>query len=434
MLFAVDDREDLWIDGLSMQLFKGHRRGPDQVAEAVTEEELGWYDVPSDFRPTIIYLSALHCNLRCRYCYADEGTYRTLGNQQMTFEGYVDSHRRVSETYGGVKAISFFGGEPLLNYPQIKLFVEYLDRAGEHPRLAVNSNGSLIRPDIIDFLVRHEIAVGTSVDGPALLHDENRITKSGHGTHKVLARHIRRMKDAGVTVFAQWTLSKTHIDAYRPGVAVDWLRDMEALGLDGYDVIPVSTTDPRHRINVDGPDGEAYRAILHEMCDYYLAKMAVADFDDVPRVFVSHFLRMITRTRKRECTAGHSVSITPDGQVYPCHTFSTMPDFGVPVVSLPQSHPFDNPRFAEAARAKRVEIDACQSCLARSLCSVWCKGLTLTLTGEMRNVLDERCVMMKVLTQRLARFLVEAYPANRVEISKALVAYNTRHLALSGQS
>lgn len=434
MLFAVDEREDLWIDGLSMQLFRGSRRGPDQMPEPITQEELGWYDVPPDFRPTIIYLSALHCNLRCRYCYADEGTYRTLGDQQMTFDGYVDSFRRISEAYRGVKAISFFGGEPLLNYPQIRLFVEYLEEQGVHPTLAINSNGTLMRPDIIDFLLRHGIAVGTSVDGPEKLHDDNRITKSGNGTHRVLARHIRAMKDAGVAVFAQWTLSKTHIDAYRPGAVIEWLREMEALGLDNYDVIPVSTTDPRYRIDVDGADGAAYRAILHEMCDYYLAKMAAADVDDIPRMFVSHFLRIITRTRKRECTAGHSVSVTPDGHVFPCHTFSTMPDFGVPVASLPQSHPFENPLFAEAALAKRVEIDACQACLARSLCSVWCKGLALSLTGEMRSVLDERCVMMKILTQRLARFLVEDYPANRVEISKALVAFNKRQLALSGQS
>lgn len=67
------------------------------------------------------------CNLRCKYCFADEGTYHTTSRAHMTAEvgrqaiDWLIAHsgkRRNLE-------VDFFGGEPLLCYDAVKSIVEY---------------------------------------------------------------------------------------------------------------------------------------------------------------------------------------------------------------------------------------------------------------------------------------------------------------------
>lgn len=64
---------------------------------------------------SIILLVAQDCNLRCSYCYADEGKYHDCGRMSIeTAKRAVDFliEKSKEEKIG----ICFFGGEPLLNY------------------------------------------------------------------------------------------------------------------------------------------------------------------------------------------------------------------------------------------------------------------------------------------------------------------------------
>lgn len=68
---------------------------------------------------SIILLIAQDCNLRCSYCYADEGKYYNSGKMDFnTAKKSVDF--LIQKSCSKKLGICFFGGEPLLNFDLIK--------------------------------------------------------------------------------------------------------------------------------------------------------------------------------------------------------------------------------------------------------------------------------------------------------------------------
>ena len=93
------------------------------------------------------------CNLRCKYCFADEGKYHTEKRELMSAEtgkramDYLVAHsgkRRNLE-------VDFFGGEPLMNFEVVKEVVEYAHelekKHDKNFRFTITTNGILLDED-----------------------------------------------------------------------------------------------------------------------------------------------------------------------------------------------------------------------------------------------------------------------------------------------
>lgn len=88
------------------------------------------------------------------------------------------------------------------------------DKAYSH---AIQTNGTLLTPAWVEFLARHRVGIGLSVDGPAFLHDRMRVTRNGRGTHQDVLRAIGLLKAAqvpfgAIAVVTDATLD--HADAF----------------------------------------------------------------------------------------------------------------------------------------------------------------------------------------------------------------------------
>ncbi|OWR33187.1 hypothetical protein CDO73_01390 [Saccharibacillus sp. O23] len=428
MLFEV--KEGIWFDNLSAAIHKG-TPGARSLTGVSSSEEMAQRRGPG-WRPTLIYLSATDCNLRCKYCYADCGTYgMKSSNKVFSFEDYVESYERMRDIFGGVSTLSFFGGEPLLGFAEIRRFVEYLHERyprEELPELSINTNSTIAGGAVLDFLRKYDFIIGTSIDGPRDVHDENRIDAAGGGTYDRVLRNIDRFTDRDIHVFVQYTFNKSHLDRYEPGkgMAAQWYRELESLPIENYDMIPVSSEDPRFKLDMHDEESLArYLAFCEESADYYLDRMRDGDISKLPRMFVGLMLRIMTRTLHKDCSAGYSLSITPDRQVFPCHAFASDERFAVSLDELRgEADLLANPWFRSVREADRLKVEKCEKCIARRVCGVWCKALTFGEKGSFDDVLEERCVLMDVYTRRIVRFLVEEYPAHREAIRDKLLAYN----------
>ena len=92
------------------------------------------------------------CNLRCKYCYAKGGNYgrnRSVMSKK-TAKSFVDF---CVTNFNRVDNVSFFGGEPLLNYPVIeyicKLFKEQsLNESFTLPSFSMITNGTLCNDEL----------------------------------------------------------------------------------------------------------------------------------------------------------------------------------------------------------------------------------------------------------------------------------------------
>lgn len=138
---------------------------------------------------SLILLVAQDCNLRCSYCYADEGKYYNSGKMDVnTAKKSVDFliEKSASEKIG----ICFFGGEPLLNFELIKEVVGYCYKkekeTGKKFGFSMTTNGTLINNEIEEFIIKNHISIQISIDGDKKTHDANRYYNGKLGSYETV--------------------------------------------------------------------------------------------------------------------------------------------------------------------------------------------------------------------------------------------------------
>ncbi|MFH1843713.1 MAG: radical SAM protein [bacterium] len=134
------------------------------------------------------------CNLRCHYCLHDtpRNWVRPHRNHNMSLATALAALHYFAEHCRDTTApiISFYGGEPLLRFDLIQAVVTEIRSHPDWPsfHLTVDTNGTLLTGEIIEFLVREKIHLQISLDGPLELHDRYRVDKRSRGSHaRVLA-------------------------------------------------------------------------------------------------------------------------------------------------------------------------------------------------------------------------------------------------------
>ena len=144
------------------------------------------------------------CNLNCSYC-CYSGHFvgqRTHSQRSMSWETaqqaikYYIEHDQAGD---GSCPISFYGGEPLLEFPLIKKCVDYATEKakelGKTPRFAISTNGTLLSDEVCDYLVEHEFLVMVSLDGPKVSHDRYRVYPNGEGSFDKVERNLYRFAE-----------------------------------------------------------------------------------------------------------------------------------------------------------------------------------------------------------------------------------------------
>lgn len=142
------------------------------------------------------------CNLRCEYC-TFSGIYgnqnRNHSNQEMSFDtakkaiDYTITRSGNWEEYH----LSFYGGEPLIRFDFIKDCIEYVTHEYPGKKLDINitTNGTLLTPEKLDFLARHEVRLYISIDGPEEYHDEYRKYHNHRGSFKDIKNNLQYIRE-----------------------------------------------------------------------------------------------------------------------------------------------------------------------------------------------------------------------------------------------
>ncbi len=143
------------------------------------------------------------CNLDCTYCFflSKEALYpgSKFRMSDETHEQYIrqllESHRSERVT------IAWQGGEPTLMgldfYRDTLALVERYRRPGQIIEHTLQTNGTKLDEEWAAFFAEHGFLLGLSMDGPADIHDAQRVDKGGAGTHAKVMRAARLLKAAG---------------------------------------------------------------------------------------------------------------------------------------------------------------------------------------------------------------------------------------------
>jgi uncharacterized protein len=131
------------------------------------------------------------CNLACSYCMYGSSypQSRVPFGITMTWETAANAlsflHRH-SEEADRIKLL-FFGGEPLLAFSLMRRCMDYWREISgskaNRTDLVLITNGTLLRGDRLDYLIRNRVHIQISLDGDAATHDMGRpYRKSGRGS------------------------------------------------------------------------------------------------------------------------------------------------------------------------------------------------------------------------------------------------------------
>jgi uncharacterized protein len=147
------------------------------------------------------------CNLNCGYCYMYNHNDRSFLKRPKLLSTETLEHllRRLDEHCTRHAphriAITLHGGEPLLLGPE--LLGRYAGRIAEAlgdklAWMALQTNATLVNKSFIDVFHRENIHIGVSLDGPAAIHDAERVDHRGRGSHVDAVRGLLQLQDAGL--------------------------------------------------------------------------------------------------------------------------------------------------------------------------------------------------------------------------------------------
>lgn len=139
-----------------------------------------------------VCLNIIHaCNLRCKYCFADEGEYH--GNKGvMSVETAKKAIDYVVKRSGPRKniEIDLFGGEPTLIMDKIKEIIAYArenEKAwNKNIRFTITTNATLLDDEMMEYMDENFENIILSLDGRKEVNDKVRIKPDGSGCYDAI--------------------------------------------------------------------------------------------------------------------------------------------------------------------------------------------------------------------------------------------------------
>lgn len=332
------------------------------------------------------------CNLRCRYCFADEGAYHSA-REFMSEETAKKAIDFLIENSGNRKVleVDFFGGEPLMCLDTIKNVVYYAKEKaaarGKKFLFTTTTNALLLNGEAIEFFNAEMENVVLSLDGRKQVHDAIRKTVNGKGSYDFVINNIKNfVKSRGNKhYYVRGTFTAKNLD---------FSKDVLFLADNGFDSIsmePVVTDIDDLAIKE-----EHIPEILEEyerLCDEYLERYERGEGFNFFHFNVDLEGGPCLSKRVSACGAGNEYfSVAPNGDIYPCHQFVGDEKFKMGNVNGGALNADIRSTFAENCLFTR---EKCDKCFTKYICSGGCSANNYHFEGDMNKPYGVTCEMMK---------------------------------------
>ena len=152
-----------------------------------------------------------NCQMRCTYCFEGSKEKSVIGEQ--TIDAVIRLIERHSDVCRKVR-VTWFGGEPLLAYLQIKQLsqkiLQFCQSKGIDYSADITTNGLALTPDRCKELI-NELSVKRyiiTIDGPAFIHDKRRPLQSDGPTFQKIWNNICTLTENGAWVTLRMTIDR----------------------------------------------------------------------------------------------------------------------------------------------------------------------------------------------------------------------------------
>ncbi len=279
-----------------------------------------------------VVIPTLRCNQTCVYCHASRTNMADMASD-MSVETADKVVEFIFQTTSPQVTIEFQGGEPLANFLVVRHIIERAMKVNEShgKRLSFSlvSNLSLMDEEKLGYLLGKRVQICTSLDGPAELHDKNRLLSGGPGAHAFALHWMQRINksyaELGLDpllyhVEALFTATRHSlaqprqiVDAYvKAGCHAIFLRPLDPFGF------------AAKTVERTGYEGEAYLEFYREALAYIieLNRQGVQVLERFAAIFLTKILTEDDPNYldiRSPCGAGiGQVAYNHDGTIFTC--------------------------------------------------------------------------------------------------------------------
>lgn len=285
-------------------------------------------------RPAAIVLDVAQvCNLNCKYCYGSDGSYGSK-IPFMSEDVAKASIEHLLKRAKGMKKfqITFFGGEPFLNFSLIKYVVNLCKDMGKRDnkkfQFSVTTNATILDDKIIDFLRENRFGIMVSFDGTEKIHNKYRPFKNGKGSFDRVTQNIKKLSKI-LPLQGRGTVVKEVIDKKTvEGI----IKDSESIGIINLALSPVDCSkigDTYFSLN----DNELQKLsrLFEDITEKNFIKLKKGlrqkiIFDPFACLIKTFYEGRLNKYYRCGACFGMA-TVSTDGNIYPCHRFVGMDNF-----------------------------------------------------------------------------------------------------------
>ena len=348
-------------------------------------------------RETVVKAMCLHiahaCNLGCKYCFAGKGEYcgpAALMSYQVGKDAldYLVKHSGSRHNL----EVDFFGGEPLMNWDVVKDLVAYgRSIEKEHNkrfRFTLTTNGTLLNDEILEFANKEMSNLVLSIDGRKEVHDNMRPFRDGRSSYDEILPKYKKAAESRNQMNYYVRGTYTHFNT-------DFAADVLHLADEGFEQISVEPVvaqpeEPYALTEADIPVLlEQYDILADEMLKRRKEGRGfnffhfMIDLEGGPCVY----------KRLSGCGAGcEYVSVTPWGDIYPCHQFVGQEDYKLGSIYDGIQKKDLQKKFHDCNVYSKPD---CSNCFARYYCSGGCMANSQHFTGDIYGAYKVGCELQR---------------------------------------
>ena len=350
-------------------------------------------------RAPVVKALCLHvahdCNLKCRYCFAEEGEYHgkrslmstEVGKKAIDFIIANSGNRRNLE-------VDFFGGEPLMNFDVVKDIVEYGREQeklhNKNFRFTVTTNGVLLDDEKQEYINKNMHNVVLSIDGRKEINDFMRPRAGGQGSYDLIVPKFQKLAESRhqTDYYVRGTFTHYNLDFSK-----DVLHFADDLGFKQVSVEPVvaeATEDYAIREEDLDTIYNEYEKLAEEL--YIRHKTGEKDFN------FFHFMIDLTggpcvAKRLSGCGSGTEyLAVTPEGDLYPCHQFVGEEEYKIGSVFTGIENTEIREKFANCNVYTKPD---CKKCWAKFYCSGGCMANASHYAGDISGTYELGCKLQR---------------------------------------
>ncbi|MFV0519012.1 MAG: thioether cross-link-forming SCIFF peptide maturase [Lachnospirales bacterium] len=353
-------------------------------------------------RDTVVKALCLHiahdCNLKCEYCFAEEGEYHGGKRSLMSAEIGKKALDLLFEKSGTRRnlEVDLFGGEPLINFEVVKEIVDYgreLEKnSNKKFRFTLTTNGTLLNDDNIEYIVKNMSNVVLSIDGRKEVNDRVRYDYSNKGTYDKIVEKFQNVATLRnqTNYYVRGTFTRYNLD-----FAEDVMHLAE-LGFKQISVEPV-VTEIERPYSIREEDLPQIFAEYEKLANYIIKSREEGKWFNFFHFMIdlNHGPCLIKRVVG--CGAGSEyLAVTPTGELYPCHQFVGVENY---LLGDVYKGVVNEVTTTEFSACNIYAKDECRNCWNKFYCSGGCSANAKQQNDDIYKPYEIGCEMQKKRTE-----------------------------------